>query len=113
MNAGAQIYADECSGCHGGNGKGSVGIFPALNGSAPVQQIDPTSLVHAVLRGARSAGTDKAPTAAAMPAFSWVLDDGQVAAVLSYIRNVWGNSAPPVSASDVAKQRKALVERSD
>jgi mono/diheme cytochrome c family protein len=88
VNSGTQIYADECSGCHGSNGKGSLGIFPALNGSAQVQQTDPTSLVHTVLRGARSAGTDKAPTAAAMPAFSWVLDDAEVAAVLTYIRNV-------------------------
>jgi mono/diheme cytochrome c family protein len=113
MNTGAQIYADECSGCHAANGKGSLGIFPSLNGSAQVQQSDPTSLVHAVLRGARSAGTDKAPTAPAMPAFSWVLGDDQVAAVLTYIRNTWGNSAPPVSASEVSKQRRALVERSD
>jgi mono/diheme cytochrome c family protein len=113
MNAGAQIYADECSGCHAPNGKGSTDIFPALNGSAQVQQTDPTSLVHAVLRGARSAGTDKAPTAPAMPAFAWVLRDDQVAAVLTYIRNSWGNSAPPVSAGEVGKQRRDLVERSD
>jgi mono/diheme cytochrome c family protein len=52
-----------------------------------VQQSDPTSLVNAVLRGARCAGTDKAPTAPAMPAFSWVLGDNQIAAVLTYIRN--------------------------
>jgi mono/diheme cytochrome c family protein len=113
MNAGAQIYADECSGCHAANGKGSPGIFPSLNGAAQVQQTDPTSLVHAVLRGARSAGTDKAPTAPAMPEFGWVLGDDQVAAVLTYIRNTWGNLAPPVSAGEVSKQRRALVERSD
>jgi mono/diheme cytochrome c family protein len=113
MTVGAQIYADECSGCHTRDGNGAAGIFPALSGSPAVQQSDPTSLLHVVLRGARSAGTDKAPTAPAMPAFAWVLNDDQVAAVVTYIRNTWGNAAPPVSAGTVRKVRDALVERSD
>jgi mono/diheme cytochrome c family protein len=113
MNLGAQIYSDECSGCHTRNGKGLPNMFPSLNGSAAVQQRDPTSLLHVVLRGARSVGTDKAPTAPAMPPFSWVLNDDEVAAVVTYIRNAWGNSASAVAASEVAKQRKDLVERSD
>jgi mono/diheme cytochrome c family protein len=113
MKAGAQIYADECSGCHTANGKGIADIFPSLNGTAVVQQTDATSLLHVVLRGARSVGTDKAPTAPAMPAFGWILTDDQVANVVTYIRNAWGNAAPAVSASEVGKERKALVERSD
>ena len=113
ITVGAQIYADECSGCHTANGKGIAGLFPALNGSPAVQQSDPTSLLHVVLRGARSAGTDRAPTAPAMPAFAWVLNDDQVAAVVTYIRNAWGNAAPPVKSSTVSKTREALVERSD
>jgi mono/diheme cytochrome c family protein len=113
LKAGAQIYADECAGCHTVNGKGIAGIFPALSGSPAVQQTDPTSLLHVVLRGARSVGTDGAPTAAAMPAFGWVLNDDQVAAVVSYIRNAWGNAAAPVNGATVHKTRDALVERSD
>ena len=113
MTAGAQIYADECSGCHTQSGKGVAGLFPALSGSSAVQQTDPTSLLHVVLRGARSTGTAKAPTASAMPAFAWVLNDDQVAAVVTYIRNTWGNAAPPVSGDTVRKTRAALVERSD
>ncbi len=113
MKAGAEIYADECSGCHTGNGKGIPNMFPSLNGSEVVQQTDPTSLLHVVLRGARSVGTANAPTAPAMPAFSWILKDDQIASVLTYIRNTWGNSAPPVSASKVSHERQALTERSD
>jgi mono/diheme cytochrome c family protein len=113
LKIGAQIYADECSGCHTASGKGIAGIFPSLSGSPAVQQTDPASLLHVVLRGARSAGTDKAPTASAMPAFGWVLNDDQVAAVVTYIRNTWGNVAPPVSGDTVRKTREALVERSD
>jgi len=113
MRIGSAVYADECSGCHAADGKGAAGLFPSLNGTPVVQQSDPTSLLHVVLRGARSAATDGAPTAAAMPQFAWVLTDGQVAAVVTYIRNAWGNSAPPVFAADVGKARHALVERSD
>lgn len=113
MNAGAKIYADECAGCHTADGKGTPGLFPSLSHSPAVQQTDPTSLLHVVLRGARSVGTERAPTAAAMPEFGWLLRDDQIAAVLTYIRNAWGNSAPPVSASEVGNARQALVERSD
>jgi mono/diheme cytochrome c family protein len=113
MTVGAKIYADECSGCHVANGKGSAGLFPPLAGSALVQQTDPTSLMHVVLRGARSVATDGAPTASAMPQFAWLLKDGEVAAVLTYIRNSWGNAAPAVSAGEVGKARRAFVERTD
>jgi mono/diheme cytochrome c family protein len=113
MKVGASIYADACSGCHTPDGKGTPGMFPSVNGSSVVQQIDPTSLMRIVLRGARSAGTDMAPTAPAMPAFGAALNDDQVAAVLTYVRNAWGNAAPPVAAADVAKARKDFMQRSD
>ena len=60
MKIGAQIYADECSGCHKGDGKGVPGLFPALNDTPAVQQTDPTTLVHVVLRGGLSVGTRSA-----------------------------------------------------
>ncbi len=113
MTTGKSIYADECSGCHTPNGKGTPGMFPSINGSPVVQQTDPTTILRVVLRGARSVGTDKAPTVPAMPAFGWYLNDDQVAAVLTYVRNAWGNSAPPVDAGDVAKARKEFSQRSD
>jgi mono/diheme cytochrome c family protein len=113
MKLGAAIYANECSGCHMADGKGAAGLFPTLSGSAVVQQTDPASLLHVVLRGARSAATSGAPTGAAMPQFGWILNDDQVAAVLTYIRNAWGNAAPPIAASEVGKARKMLVERTD
>jgi mono/diheme cytochrome c family protein len=113
MKVGAQIYADECSGCHKSDGSGTPALFPMLKGAPAVQQTDPTTLLRVVLRGAAAAGTDKAPTAPSMPQFGWILTDEQVAAVVTYIRNAWGNSAPPVSAGDVHKARHAFVQRSD
>jgi mono/diheme cytochrome c family protein len=95
------------------NGKGSANLFPALDGSAVIQQADATSLLHIVLRGARSVATDRAPTGPAMPEFGWLLKDDEVAAVVTYIRNSWGNAAASVSAAEVGKARHAFVERSD
>jgi hypothetical protein len=57
--------------------------------------------------------TDKAPTGSSMPQSGWILNDDQVAAVVTCIRNAWGNSAPAVSAGDMHKARQTLVERSD
>ena len=113
LTGGAEVYADECSGCHTANGKGVPGLFPSLAGAPVVQQNDATSLIHVVLRGAISVSTRAAPTAAAMPAFAWILNDDEVAAVVNYIRNSWGNSAPMITALDIRKERAALTERSD
>jgi mono/diheme cytochrome c family protein len=113
MKIGGHIYADECAACHGADGKGADGPFPALAGSSIVQQSDPGSLMHVVLRGARSVATDQAPNGSAMPQFGWLLSDDQIAAVLTYIRNSWGNAAPLVNADEIRKKRQALVERND
>ena len=109
MKTGSAIYADECSACHTPTGSGIDGLFPTLNGAPSVQSREPTSLLHVVLVGARSAGTAGAPTAPAMPPFDWLLNDDQVAAVTTYIRNAWGNAAPAVSAGDVASARKLIA----
>jgi mono/diheme cytochrome c family protein len=110
MRAGAAIYKDSCAACHRDAGTGEAHLFPRLAGSALVQSDDPTTLVRVVLQGARAASTPSMPTAPAMPAFDWRLNDAQVAAVLTYVRNNWGNSAPAVSVDVIAKQRASLVD---
>jgi mono/diheme cytochrome c family protein len=113
MKSGGAIYAVQCAACHAPDGSGVDGLFPMLKGSAVVQSNDPVSILHVVLRGARSAATDPAPTAAAMPSFGWTLSDSDVAAVATYVRNAWGNRAPPVDAATVGKTRRALEQRAD
>jgi mono/diheme cytochrome c family protein len=113
MKAGAAIYADECSACHTPNGAGIPNLFPKLAGAAAVQSVDPTSLIRVVLAGTQSVATDRAPTAPAMPAFGWVLDDRQAAAVVTYIRNAWGNAAAAITPAEVADKRGNLTKRSD
>jgi mono/diheme cytochrome c family protein len=110
MRAGAAIYKDNCAACHKDSGEGEVHLFPRLAGSAPVQSDDPTTLARVVLEGTRAVSTPSAPTSPAMPAFDWRLNDAQVAAVLTYVRNSWGNAAAAVSAGAVASQRTSLAK---
>ena len=106
MRAGEAIYADTCSGCHGANGEGQPRYFPPLAGDAAVQAHDPTTIIRIILAGSRSVPTPAKPSAPAMPAFAWKLDDSEIAAVATYVRNAWGNSAPPVTATSVPKPRR-------
>lgn len=108
MKAGAAVYADNCSACHGLKGEGQPKLFPQLAGSALIQQADATSLIRVVLAGSQAAGTQAAPTTPAMPSLAWRLNDAQVADVLTYVRNMWGNAATPVAPDAVGKLRKSL-----
>ncbi|TBU98308.1 alcohol dehydrogenase [Stutzerimonas kirkiae] len=110
MRTGAAIYSDRCAACHIGSGEGIEQLFPKLAGAPLVNASDPTSLIRVVLAGSRAGATDAAPTAPAMPSFAWNLDDRQVADVVSYIRNSWGNAAAAVSPGEVAKLRQSLAE---
>jgi mono/diheme cytochrome c family protein len=109
MRAGAAIYKDNCAACHKDAGTGEPHLFPRLAGSALVQSDDATTLARMVLQGTRAVSTPSAPTAPAMPAFDWRLNDARVAAVLTYIRNSWGNAAAPVAAHTIAGQRTSLM----
>ena len=113
MKTGEALYADNCEACHTREGAGIPKLFPALKGSPLVQSEKATGLIHVVLEGSRSAGTDGAPTAPAMPTFDWRLNDAQVAAVLTYIRNSWGNAAPAVTPEDVSGARKEMGSGND
>jgi mono/diheme cytochrome c family protein len=110
MRVGAAIYADECSACHAPNGQGIPGLFPALSGAPSIQSREPTSLIRVVLQGAQSVATTPAPTGPAMPAFGWMLSDSQIAAVLTYVRQNWGNAGAQVDEGDVSRARSSLEQ---
>jgi mono/diheme cytochrome c family protein len=111
MKAGAQLFADNCSTCHGSNGQGTPLFFAALKGSAVVQSADPTTVIHAILKGVRASTTDRYPTPLSMPTFEWKLSDREIANLATFIRNNWGNSASAVSAAQVRSLRRTLHAR--
>jgi mono/diheme cytochrome c family protein len=110
MATGKAIFNDSCAACHQADGKGVPRMFPPLAHNANVQQRDPTTVIRVILDGAQTVQTDKQPTASTMPAYGWKLKDGEIAAVATYVRNAWGNSAPPVDPEQVGKLRKTLHE---
>ena len=108
MRAGSAIFADACTACHRADGRGEPRLFPRLPGSAVAQQQDPTGVIHLILAGGRTAPTPTRPSFPTMPSFAWKLDDQQVADVATFVRNSWGNHAPPVTADRVGDLRKRL-----
>jgi mono/diheme cytochrome c family protein len=103
---GAITFLNNCNACHRSTGKGYTETFPQLAQSSTVLSPDPTSLIHIVLKGAQMPGTRSAPTEYAMPGFDYRLTDTEVADVVTFVRNSWGNKAGAVTADQVAKIRK-------
>ncbi|MDR0807225.1 MAG: cytochrome c [Enterobacteriaceae bacterium] len=105
---GASVYIDSCAACHRTDGKGYAEVFPALAGNPVLASDDATSLIHIVLKGGILPSTINAATSYTMPPFDTRLTDQQVADVVNFIRNSWGNKASPVTEKEVAKVRKEV-----
>jgi len=105
MRSGKSLYIANCSACHTSSGEGVAGLAPTLANSAIVQAASTDTLLDVVLNGAQAVATDAAPTAPGMPAFGWQLSDEQIATLLTYIRNDWGNAGSAVAAGDVRAMR--------
>lgn len=110
MRTGEAIYRASCSACHQPSGEGVPGLFPALAKAPDVQSADPTNVLRVLVEGGRGAVTDVAPSAAAMPAYAWKLGDAGIAAVATFIRNSWGNSAAAIDAETARKARNSLAK---
>jgi mono/diheme cytochrome c family protein len=102
---GAAIYEERCEDCHGESGRGGMFSGPPLAGSAVAQHHNPASLINNIMYGPEMPKEVSFGGWETMKAYGDVLDDEEIAAVSNYIRGSWGNSAPPVSAEDVARQR--------
>lgn len=83
MSEGERVYNAACAACHMPNGEGLPGVFPALKGSVLATQNDPTAHIEIVLNG---------KTGTAMQAFGKMLSLKEIAAVVTYERNAWGNN---------------------
>jgi mono/diheme cytochrome c family protein len=113
MQVGQAIFADTCSACHARDGGGVEHMFPRLAGNVIATQDDPASLIRIVIAGGRAASTNAFPTAPAMPSLGYRLSDAQIAAVVTFVRNSWGNAAAPVTAETVHDLRSRVVHASD
>ncbi len=102
-------FLTSCAGCHGSNGKGAARMGPPLAGSEWVTGDEvklSLILLHGIEGPIEVAGKkyDAPEILPVMPSHS-TMDDGDIAAILTYIRNEWGNQAPPVTGRTVSSTR--------
>jgi mono/diheme cytochrome c family protein len=102
---GAALYSVNCAACHQATGRGLANVFPPLANDPIVQALDPTDHIRTILNGKRGSLLGGVTYASPMPAFKDLLNDADLAAIVNHERTSWGNSAPTVSASEVAKLR--------
>lgn len=108
---GAKVYGTVCSSCHQANGQGVPGAFPPLAESEWVTG-DETRLIKIILHGVTGEiDVGGEIYAGMMPPWGGGLNDAEVAAVSTYLRSSFGNSAPPVTAATVARIRAQYAAR--
>jgi mono/diheme cytochrome c family protein len=110
LDRGQKRYAQQCAGCHGKQGEGVPGVYPALAGNGSVTEPTGINAMRIVLLGGFAPTTAAHPRPYSMPPFAQQLSDADVAAVVSYIRHAWSNNAAPVMERDVASYRHTPVE---
>ncbi|MEM7671902.1 MAG: cytochrome c [Verrucomicrobiota bacterium] len=100
MSRGERIYSQQCAQCHQADGNGQVGAFPPLAGSPWVTQSE--EMASAILIAGLAGPIEVLGNEynGNMPAFGGVIRDRDIAAVLSYIRRSWGNSADLITPSE-------------
>jgi mono/diheme cytochrome c family protein len=101
-----QLYEDKCADCHGKNGQGQTGAYPALAGNRAVLMNPPNNAVLSVLHGGFAPATAGNPRPYGMPPFVLELSNADIAAVMTYVRGAWGNAGAPVSALQVQQIRR-------
>ncbi len=111
MTLAASLYTSHCATCHGPQGQGAAGAYPALARNRAVLLADASNLIQTTLHGGFAPVTQARPRPYGMPPFMLTLGDADIALVLSYIRQAWGNQAAPVTESDVSRLRENQASR--
>lgn len=107
---GKVVFEQVCALCHGVDGLGKPGQAPPFVGSEWVLSDVPARLIRIPLHGLNGPITVKGEQwALAMPAMGAAMPDEDLAAVLTYMRNSWGNKASEITPEQVAAQRAATA----
>jgi mono/diheme cytochrome c family protein len=101
LKAGAAIYEKHCADCHQPDGKGVPRVYPPLANNRSILMTHPINPIRMVLIGGFPPSTEGNPRPFGMPPFAQDLSDQEIASVVTYIRQSWGNSALPVSPTEV------------
>lgn len=101
---GAEIFKGTCQACHQADAQGLAGAFPPLAGSTIVNDADPALMISIIL-----GGYDARPEYSAMPPQAEQLTDAEIAAVVSYVRGSFGNTATAVTEDEVRTLRSTVA----
>ena len=93
QDAGEQLFLNNCAECHQRDGEGIPNIYPPLAGSEVVRGsgVD-VALVMLIGRGE-------------MPSFAGAISYEDMASIINYVRNAWGNTGEKISAQRIEKLR--------
>jgi glucose/arabinose dehydrogenase/mono/diheme cytochrome c family protein len=104
---GGKIYLQVCAACHMPNGSGVPGMQPALMNNGIIAG-DSARLIHVLLQGpAAVLPADREKFSNVMPPFA-ILNDADLASVITYLRKNFAPTASSVTAADVAAQRSRM-----
>lgn len=102
--SGERLYATHCAACHQATGKGLTGAFPPLAESSHLAD-GPAVAINAVLNGLSGPITvNGVDYNSVMPNLSY-LADSDIADIVTYVMNSWGNPGGEVSSAEVAAAR--------
>tara|TARA_Y100000385_G_scaffold197693_1_gene204612 strand:- start:2078 stop:2842 length:765 start_codon:yes stop_codon:yes gene_type:complete len=115
FDRGAKVYRNQCAQCHQADGNGVLGVYPPLVASSWVTghpQVVSRILINGLngpilVKGSKYNGN--------MPAFGssgLALSDKDIAGVITYIRQEWGNSASDVTVATIAEYSELYAGRS-
>jgi nitrite reductase (NO-forming) len=109
VKAGQELYAGICSTCHQANGAGIEGVFPPLAGSDYVNGLTSEALIAIPLNGLSGRITVNGKDyESVMPPLSQLADD-EVAHILTYVLNSWGNKGGRIEPGQVSSVRQATA----
>jgi len=110
LQLGSKLYENHCADCHRADGSGMPPAYPPLSGNRALTMASAVNPIRMVLNGGFPPSTNGNPRPYGMPPFGQMLNDQEVAAVVSYIRQSWGNRGGFVAPQEVNRYRSVPVD---
>ncbi|MCA0200667.1 MAG: cytochrome c [Proteobacteria bacterium] len=111
--SGERLYVQHCAACHGHDGRGHAPYLPPIAGNPTILDANPISLINVTLNGSARIVVQGMPDAYRMPQFRVLLNDQEIAEIISFMRKGWGHSAGGVTPAQVQKLRDSTNPASD